>query len=318
MSLQNSHQISEIKVLLKKGADGAGIADIELTGQSLNVDTYTITLTNGDKYTFTVTNGSSIASIEKTGTSGNVDTYTITLTNGDTYTFTVTNAIGSSADGITYDNNESGLTATNVQDAIDEIVTIITTLATSKADKTDLASIKITGSTNTTGSTIKSGTFFYLNGTLVMAILDVASGATFTLNTNYEVISAGALNEIYSKLKEHVGELLYENSNSTTSLNTGTLPLTKAISNFSRVEIDFRVHTTVQGEAKFSSNVSNNTAVFKQAQMWLDGVHWYIFGRTISISGDTLTYDNGKSCYDGGTPSVDAGAFIIERVYGIA
>ena len=129
MSLQNSHQISEIKVLLKKGADGAGIANIELTGQSLNVDTYTITLTNGDKYTFTVTNGSSIASIEKTGTSGNVDTYTITLTNGDTYPFTVTNATGSSADGITYDNNVSGLTATNVQDAIDEIVALITALS---------------------------------------------------------------------------------------------------------------------------------------------------------------------------------------------
>lgn len=131
MSLQNSHQISEIKVLLKKGADGAGIANIELTGQSLNVDTYTITLTNGDKYTFTVTNGSSIANIAKTGTSGNVDTYTITLTNGDTYTFTVTNATGSSADGITYDNSDSGLTATNVQDAIDEIVALITTLSAS-------------------------------------------------------------------------------------------------------------------------------------------------------------------------------------------
>lgn len=131
MSLQNSHQISEIKVLLKKGADGAGIANIELTGTSGIVDTYTITLTNGDKYTFTVTNGSSIASIEKTGTSGNVDTYTITLTNGDTYTFTVTNATGSSADGITYDNTDSGLTATNVQDAIDEIVALITALSAS-------------------------------------------------------------------------------------------------------------------------------------------------------------------------------------------
>ena len=35
--------------------------------------------------------GVGISSIAKTGTSGNVDTYTITLTNGQTSTFTVTN-----------------------------------------------------------------------------------------------------------------------------------------------------------------------------------------------------------------------------------
>ena len=39
-------------------------------------------------------NGVGISSIAKTGTSGNVDTYTITLTDGSTYTFTVTNASG--------------------------------------------------------------------------------------------------------------------------------------------------------------------------------------------------------------------------------
>lgn len=121
MSLQNSHQISEIKVLLKKGADGSGIENIELTGQTLNVDTYTITLTNGDKYTFDVTNGTSIASIEKTSTVGNVDTYTITLTDGSTSAFTVTNAYGATASDITYNNTASGLTGTNVQDALDEV-----------------------------------------------------------------------------------------------------------------------------------------------------------------------------------------------------
>ena len=46
---------------------------------------------DGTFYTFTVTNGSSIASITKTGSAGLVDTYTITLTDGKTSTFTVTN-----------------------------------------------------------------------------------------------------------------------------------------------------------------------------------------------------------------------------------
>ena len=63
-----------------------------------------------------------------------------------------------------------------------------------KADKTDLASIQITGSTNDTGSTITNGTYFYLNDTLVRAKTDIANGATFTENTNYRVVTAGALN----------------------------------------------------------------------------------------------------------------------------
>lgn len=57
MSLQNSHQISDVKVLLAKGIDGAGIESIEKTSTVGFVDTYTITLTDGSKYTFTVTNG---------------------------------------------------------------------------------------------------------------------------------------------------------------------------------------------------------------------------------------------------------------------
>lgn len=68
-----------------------------------------------------------------------------------------------------------------------------------KADKTDLASIQATGTTNTTGATITAGTYFYLNGTLVRAITDIASGASFTLNTNYQVVAAGALNDLPGK-----------------------------------------------------------------------------------------------------------------------
>lgn len=91
MSIQNSSEISNVKVMLKTGMDGSGIATIEKTSTSGLVDTYTITLDDGRKTTFDVTNGSSIDTIEKTDTSGYVDTYTITLTNGQTSTFTVTN-----------------------------------------------------------------------------------------------------------------------------------------------------------------------------------------------------------------------------------
>lgn len=62
--------------------------------------------------------------------------------------------------------------------------------------ETDLASIQATGTTNTTGSTISAGTYFYLNGVLVQAITDIGSGATFTSGTNYAAVTAGGLNQI--------------------------------------------------------------------------------------------------------------------------
>ena len=91
MSIENSHQISDVKVLLARGIAGNGIASISKTGTTGDVDTYTITMDDGTLYIFTVTNGTSIASITKTGTVGLTDTYTITLTDGSTSTFTVTN-----------------------------------------------------------------------------------------------------------------------------------------------------------------------------------------------------------------------------------
>jgi len=89
-----SHR-SELTV--PNGADGVGIANIEKTSTAGLVDTYTITLTNSNTYTFEVTNGAKgdtgdgIARIEKTGAEGLVDTYTITMTSGSSATFTVTN-----------------------------------------------------------------------------------------------------------------------------------------------------------------------------------------------------------------------------------
>lgn len=119
MSLQNSHQVSDVKVMLVKGADGKGIESIEKTGTSGLIDTYTITYTDGTKTTYNVENGNGIDHISKTGSTGNVDTYTIYYTDGTTTTFDVYS--GTTADAIGYDNTDSGMTATNVQDAIDEL-----------------------------------------------------------------------------------------------------------------------------------------------------------------------------------------------------
>lgn len=64
-----------------------------------------------------------------------------------------------------------------------------------KAAKSDLASISITGDVNNSGSTIAIGTYFYKAGSLVRAILDIPNEAALTLNTNYEAVANGALND---------------------------------------------------------------------------------------------------------------------------
>lgn len=83
--------------------DGIGIEGIAKTSTSGLVDTYTITLTDGNTTTFTVTNGRDgvngkdgvgIEDITKTSTDGLIDTYTITLSNGNEKTFTITNGTG--------------------------------------------------------------------------------------------------------------------------------------------------------------------------------------------------------------------------------
>lgn len=79
------------RTIMLKGAAGNDITGIEKTSTSGNIDTYTISLSDGTTETFTVTNGTSIESIEKTSTSGLIDTYTITLTDGSTTTFEVAN-----------------------------------------------------------------------------------------------------------------------------------------------------------------------------------------------------------------------------------
>ena len=64
-------------------------------------------------------------------------------------------------------------------------------LTNGKAERSDLATLNLTGSTNSTGSTINAGTFFYLNGEFCKAITSIANGATFTLNTNFEIVTVG-------------------------------------------------------------------------------------------------------------------------------
>ena len=91
-------------------------------------------------------------------------------------------------------------------------------LTADKAERSDLATLNLTGSTNSTGSTINAGTYFYLNGSYCKAKTSIANGATFTLNTNYEEVTVGgeinAVNDSISHLKIWHDEVTFEFSNS--------------------------------------------------------------------------------------------------------
>ena len=144
------------------GDDGVGISSISKTGTSGKVDTYTITYTNSDTDTFTVTNGNDgtngtngtngtdgsdgvgIASIEKTGTSGLVDTYTITYTDSDTDTFTVTNGA----------NGTNGTNGTNGKDGS-------SFWTTTTAPTTPNYTFTISNLSGDTGATLKVGDIIF-------------------------------------------------------------------------------------------------------------------------------------------------------------
>lgn len=80
-----------VKTLMLKGQKGQSIEEIKKTSTSGLTDTYEITLTDGAKKSFTVSNGKGIISIAKTSTIGLLDIYTITYNDGTTSNFSVKN-----------------------------------------------------------------------------------------------------------------------------------------------------------------------------------------------------------------------------------
>lgn len=112
--------------------------------------------------------------------------------------------------------------------AQERIATALEGMSVDRAAKTDLTTIIATGTTNTTGTTITAGTYFYLNGALVRAKADIGSGATFTNGTNYEVVTAGALNAIFDRIGEQINGTINEvtcpNAGATTNIGAITLP----------------------------------------------------------------------------------------------
>ena len=69
---------------------------------------------------------------------------------------------------------------------------------------------------------IQASTYFYLDGVLVLATKNIGINADFTLNTNYKVISNGALNEPIAKVVTRSGEVTSVPANATATVFVST------------------------------------------------------------------------------------------------
>lgn len=168
-------------------------------------------------------------------------------------------------------DNTNGTCKVNAKILLDRLSDNEDAIAT-KAAKVDLTNISITGSTNNTGSTIASGSFFYKDGTLVRAKTDIANNATLTLNTNYEIVTAGGLNALNNALNNLP---TYESGTSNATASDGTVHVNFVKSHLAApIFIGFRIHgqtnvadriftpynVTILGFNVYSSN-ANGTAM---------------------------------------------------------
>ena len=180
--------------------------------------------------------------------------------------------------------------------------------ASGKADKTDLTSIIATGSTNNTGSTITtSKPYFYKDGVLCRALADIANGATFTLDTNYEVVTAGGLND-------RVMKLLWSNPSPTSSFAAQNINLSSS---------DYDLLLVIFRPSKDDNRVDNNIITKGSGGMMSYGVGYNSSGavtrsRALNYTSDTvLSAQVGYSATGttGGTQNNDV--CIPVAVYGI-
>lgn len=281
MSIDNSHKIEDVKILLAKGVDGVGIEKIEKTGSSGIVDTYTITYTDSRKTTFEITNGNGIESIEKTSTvllndvytityedgstttynvtngrgidriektstAGAVDTYTIYYNDNTTSTYTVTNGQGAVAEDISFTNNGEG--ATNVQDAVDNTLKLV-------------APIQLT---LTADKTYNVGDQFVYNGLLYEVTATIAQGTPITVGSNVQLADTVAeqLTAINSNLAQKQNALVTGQFEIAVTANT---PKSVTASSISLGTVPSNFINTIYQVVWCSHDVNHVTTVYTDA-----------------------------------------------------
>ena len=151
--------------------------------------------------------------------------------------------------------------------------------------ESDLAAIHATGTTNTTGAAISSGTYFYLNGALVQAKENIGTGAPFTSGTNYAAVTAGGLNDLKAALSNVVTgsiPLTLDGGPYTTPLTSGIVKYMK-YGRVTQLYIDFKI----------AADATSSTSYFYMdlpAELTgLSGVHIFLPSK-ISNNGTPLAF----------------------------
>ena len=214
----------------EQGKDGTNIKSVEKSASDGLTDTYTITLTDGSKSSFNVTNGKGISSISKTGASGLDDIYTITYNDGTTSTFTVPN--GKATDLVqsqivptaSIESGETASKAYNVGDFLaKDFILYKVTKAIAEGDALtvgdNIASETIAEGLNsiqnqivptasiesgeTASKAYNVGDFLVKDGTLFKVTNAIAKGDALTVGTNIAITTVGGgLSEIKSSLSD--------------------------------------------------------------------------------------------------------------------
>lgn len=169
---------------------------------------------------------------------------------------------GTSSD-IPYDNTTSGLSATKVQDAIDEVdgnvdtnTTNITNLQNNKAEQTSIAPVQ---TTLVASQPYPKGSQFYYNNILYEATADIASGGTITIDGNAttadDIVSQISKSYQLDNTRNDISQYVYPNKYQTPS--DGYARLICSVAGTARIVLDDTVMTNY-----VNAPVNTNLAIF--------------------------------------------------------
>jgi len=188
LSASNLQAISNCIEGLVQGSDKA------IHNIAINNGVMTITYVDGTIDTDIAVGMKGISNIAKTSTVGNVDTYTVTYTDGSTFTFTITNG----RDGAIQYTAGANITISDENE--------ISAIVPDVSEKADITAIAPNEPNATASQDYAAGEHFYKNGKFCTAKTAIASGATFTLGTNYtEGTVADALSIDYRISEQNTG-----------------------------------------------------------------------------------------------------------------
>lgn len=245
-------------ILGQTGPTGNGISNISKTGTSGLVDTYTITYTDGNTTTFTVTNAKSISNIEKTGSAGLIDNYRINYNDGTYFDYVVTNG------------QDGEVTEEELQDIYSQM-------------SSELEDSTLTGtSIDTTDSAYwKAG--LELTGNTYQEVIEAVAG-TEVSGTNIEIADYDSTKEHkFTKFSGNTEQVQYIGKNKFNMTNpVSTQNVTISNNSMTQTEADTATNLNMIVR-EYNSNTATQNYIFNQT-ITQNGLYQATFTKTSSFN----------------------------------